>query len=91
VTRFAASQQAQRTAIQKTPDGGPRGTIANADTTSEPSHGKAKAQLAFETAVTQEMRVDGVVNWVESEVRNEEVFELFPHPYGIEFLGFHDG
>ena len=50
-----------------------------------------QAELAFETAVTQEMRVDDMVDHVESEMRDEEVFELFPHPYGIQFFGFHDG
>jgi len=42
-----------------------------------------EAQLAFETTVAEEMRIDGTVDDREREARNEEVFELFPHLFGV--------
>jgi hypothetical protein len=90
VAGLAALDQAQSAACDETADGGASATCREAHAAGEPAHGEGQAALAFEAAVTQEVQVDGLVDGVESEVRNDKVFELFPHEYGIEFLVFHD-
>jgi hypothetical protein len=91
VARLAAFDQAQRATSDETTDGGASAALGDTHPAGEPAQGEMQAELAFETAVTQEMQVDDMVDHVESEMRDEEVFELFPHPYGIQFFGFHDG
>jgi hypothetical protein len=60
-----------------------RAVTAKADTASEPKHRKAEAALAFEAAVTKKIGVDGAIDGVERQVRDDDVVDLFPHPCAI--------
>jgi hypothetical protein len=91
VAGLAAFDQAQSAAPDEAAEGGASSAVREAHAASEPAHGEVQAEFAFKATVTQEMRINGAVDGIEGEVRDKEVFELFPHPYGIELFGFHDG
>jgi len=91
VTKFGAAQQTQGTAIQKTPKSRAGGAIGNTDPAGEPGHGKAKTPLPFQVAVAEEIGIDGAVDDVEFEARNERVVDVFPHHDRIDFSCFHVG
>ncbi len=61
VAGFAATDQAERTEDDEAADGFAHGAGADADAAGEPGHGEAELELAFETAVADEMRIDGAV------------------------------
>lgn len=86
---FAAFDDAQNAAINEPMDGWACGAVTDTNTAGEPVHGEAEAAFAFETTVPEKMGVNGAVDGIESEVRHEEVIELFPHQCGIELFVVH--
>jgi len=86
VTEFGAAEQTQGTAIQKTPKRRAGGAIGNTDSAGQPRHGKAKMTLPFQAAVAEEIGIDGTVDDVEFEARNEQVVDVFPHHDHIDFF-----
>jgi len=89
VTGFAAFDQAQSTVGDQTAHGPTGGVGGEASTAGEPSNGEAEPGSSFETAVPQEMRIDGAVRDGQAQARNEQVFELFPDLCGVGFIVFH--
>jgi hypothetical protein len=70
-------------------DGGTAGAVGDADAPGHPADGDAEAALPFQTAVTEEIGVDGTIEDVEGQIRDDEVVELFPHECGIGDFAFH--
>jgi len=91
VPGFAATDQAERTEDDEAADGFTHGASADADAAGEPGHGKAELELAFEAAVADEMRIDGAVGDGQPQPREEEVLELYPKLFDIQFFAFHGG
>jgi hypothetical protein len=86
---FAAFDQAQSAVGDQTAQG-PTGRVgAEASTAGEPGNGEAEAELAFETAVAEEIRIDGAVREGQAQPGNEKVFEVFPDLCGVGFFVFH--
>jgi len=88
VARFAALDQAQETSRYQAAHGPTHGVAAEADTPSEPGNGKPELKLSFQAAVTEKMSIDDAVGSGQTETRRQ-VLELFPHPFGAGFFGFH--
>src|SRR5260370_892616 len=59
VAGFAATNEAERTEDDEAADRFTHGAGADANAAGEPGHGEAELELAFETAVADEMRIDG--------------------------------
>jgi hypothetical protein len=91
VAGFAATDEPQRPEDDEAADGFTHGPGADADTTGEPGHGEVELELAFETAVADEMRIDGAVGDGQAQTREEEVLELYPKLFDIQFFAFHSG
>jgi hypothetical protein len=91
VAGFAATDEAERTEDDETADGFTDGAGADADAAGEPGHGEAELELAFETAVAEEMRIDSAVGDGQAKARKEEVLELYPKMFDIQFFAFHGG
>jgi hypothetical protein len=91
VAGFAATDEAEHTEDDEAADGFTHGAGADADTAGEPGHGEVKLVPAFETAVSDEMRIDGAVGDGKVEAREEEVLELYPKMFEIQFFAFHGG
>jgi hypothetical protein len=91
VAGFAATDQAERTEDNEAADRFTDGAGADADTAGEPGPGKAELELAFETAVTDEVRIDGAVGDGQAQPREEKVLELYPKMLDIQFFAFHGG
>jgi hypothetical protein len=72
-------------------DGFTHGAGADADAAGEPGHGEVELPPAFETAVTEEMRIDGAVGDGQAQAREEKVRELYPKMLEIQFFAFHGG
>ncbi len=89
VAGFAAFDQAQSAVGDQTADGPTGGVGGEASTAGEPGHGEAEPGPSFETAVPQEVRIDGAVRDGQAQAGNEMVFELFPDLCGVGFFGFH--
>ncbi len=89
VAGFAAFDQPQSTSGDEAAHSRARRAIAKASAAGEPGHGKAEAELAFQASVAQEMRVDGAVGTGEAQPRDEQVFDLFAHEFGVGFFDFH--
>ena len=85
----AIFDQAKRATIDKATQGRSSRVTANTNAFGEPKLLEAEAVLAFEPGVTQKMRIDGAVDHVETEVRHDEVVELFPHPCAVGDSVFH--
>jgi hypothetical protein len=83
VAGFAATDEAEHTEHDEAADGFTHGTGADADTAGEPGHGEVKLGLALETAVANEVRIDGAVGDGEVEAREEEVLALYPKVFEI--------
>jgi hypothetical protein len=88
MARFAALHEAQDAARDEPADGPAHGVVAEADTPSEPGNGEPELKLSFQAAVTEKMRIDDAVGSGQAETRRQ-VLELFPHPFGVGFFGFH--
>lgn len=91
VAGFAAADEAERTEGDEAANRFTHGAGADADTAGEPGHGEAELELAFETAVAEEMRIDGAVGDGQAQPREEKVLELFPKMFDIQFFAFHGG
>jgi len=91
VAGFAATNEAERPEDDEAPDRFAHGAGADADAAGKPGHGEAELKLAFETAVADEMRVDGAVGDGQAQPREEKVLELFPKMLEIQFFAFHGG
>jgi len=91
VAGFAATDQAERTEDDEAADRFTHGAGADADATGEPGHGEAELELAFKTAVADEMRIDGAVGDGRAQPREEKVLELYPKLFDIQFFAFHCG
>jgi hypothetical protein len=89
VTGFAALDQAQSAAVEEAMDGGTSGAIRDANAAGEPSDGEMEAALAFEMAMAEEEGVDGTVENVQSQIRDDEVVEMFPHHCAVGHFAFH--
>ena len=88
---FAATDEAERTEDDEAADGFTHGAGADADAAGEPGHGEMELEAAFETAMADEMRIDGAVGDGEMEAREEEVLALYPEVFEIQFFAFHGG
>jgi hypothetical protein len=88
VAGFAAADKAERTEDDEAADRFTDGAGADADIAGEPGPGEAELELAFETAVADEMRIDGAVGDGQAQPREERVLELFPKTLEIQFLRF---
>jgi hypothetical protein len=91
VAGFAATHEAEDTEDDEAADGFTDGARADADAAGEPGHGEVELVPAFETAVANEMRIDGAVGDGEMEAREEEVLALYPKMLEIQFFAFHGG
>jgi hypothetical protein len=91
VAGFAATDEAERTEDDEAADRFADGAGADADAAGEPGHGEAELEPAFETAVAEEMRIDGAVGDGQAQPREEEVLELYPKLFDIQFFAFHGG
>src|SRR5207245_7414107 len=65
------------------------GPAGKACTASEPRNGKAKLQPPLEPAVPQQMKIHRAVEHREAQPRHGQVYQLFPHVYGVELFVFH--
>src|SRR5260370_7243539 len=88
MARFAAFHETQDAARDESADGPAHGVPAETDTPSEPGNGKPELKLSFQVAVTEKMSIDDAVGSGQTETRRQ-VLELFPHPFGAGFFGFH--
>jgi len=91
VAGFTATDQAERTEDDEAADGFTHGASADADAAGEPGHGEAELGLTFEAAVADEMRIDDTVGDGQAQPREEEVLELYPKLFDIQFFAFHGG
>src|SRR5260370_310100 len=91
VAGFAATDEAERTEDDEATDRFTHGAGADADAAGKPGHGEAELELAFETAVAEEMRIDGAVGDGQAQAREEKVLELYPKMLDIQFFAFHGG
>ena len=91
MAEFAATNEAERTEDDEAADGFTDGAGADADAAGEPGHGEAELEPAFETAVADEMRIDGAVGDGQAKAREEEVLELYPEMLDVQFFAFHGG
>jgi hypothetical protein len=91
VAEFAATDEAERTEDDEAADGFTDGAGADADAAGEPGHGEVELVPAFETAVADEMRIDGAVGDGQAKPGEEEVLELNPELLEVQFFAFHGG
>jgi hypothetical protein len=91
VAGFAATDEAERTEDNEAADRFTHGAGADADAAGEPGHGEVELEPAFETAVAEEMRIDGAVGDGQAQPGEENVLELFPKMLEIQFFAFHGG
>jgi len=91
VAGFAATDEAEGTEDDEAADRFTHRAGADANAASEPGHGEAELELAFETAVADEMRIDGAVGDGQAQPREEEILELYPKLFDIQFFAFHGG
>ncbi len=91
VAGFAATDEAERTEDDEAADRFTHGAGADANAAGQPGHGEAELELAFETAVADEMRIDGAVGDGQAQAREEKVLELYPKMLDIQFFAFHGG
>ncbi len=91
VASFAATDEAEHTEDDEAADRFTHGAGADANAAGEPGHGEAELELAFETAVADEMRIDGAVGDGQAQPREEKVLELYPKMLEIQFFAFHGG
>jgi hypothetical protein len=91
VAGFAAADETEHTEDDEAADGFTHGAGADADPAGEPGHGEVELVPAFETAVADEMRIDGAVGDGEMEAREEKVLALNPKVFEIQFFAFHGG
>ncbi len=89
VAGFAAADEAERTEDDEATDRFAHGAGADTDAAGEPGHGEAELGPAFETAVADEMRIDGAVGDGQAQPREEKVLELFPKMFDIQFFALH--
>ena len=89
MTGLGAFDQAQSAEGEEAADGFAGRSTGNADSAGEPLNGEAEAQLPFETAMAQEMGIDGAVEYGEAELRDENVFHLLPDFGSVECFVFH--
>lgn len=78
MTGFGTFDQTQSAEGREAADGFAGRSTGNADSAGEPLNGEAEPQLRFETAVAQEMGIDGAVEHREAQLRDENVFHLLP-------------
>lgn len=86
---FVALHQAQSAVVDEAMNGSAGRATGNKSATGEPSHGKAELKLTLEAAVADEMIVDDAVRDGETESRDEQILDLFPHKCRIDFIVFH--
>jgi hypothetical protein len=91
VAGFAATDEAERTEDDEASDRFTHGAGADADAAGEPGHGEAELELAFETAMADEVRIDGAVGDGQAQAREKKVLELYPKMLEIQFFAFHGG
>src|SRR3989442_10447403 len=91
VAGFAATDEAEGTEDDEAADRFTHRAGADANAAGEPGHGEAELELAFETAVADEMRIDGAVGDGQTQAREEKGLELFPKMFAIPFFAFHGG
>jgi hypothetical protein len=89
VACFATLDQAQDALAEETAQALPRGADGKPSALGEPADRKTEAELSLEAAVPEKMKVNGAVDDGKAEARDEKVFDLFAHEFGIGFFGFH--
>ena len=82
---IGALDQAQDVVRDEATDGVTHGLTGNADAAGEFENGEAKLALAFEAAMTEEMRIDGAVDGRKAQARNEMIRELVLGAGGVWF------
>jgi hypothetical protein len=91
VAGFAATDEAESAEGDEAADGFAHGAGADADAAGKPGHGEMELEPAFETAVADEMRIDGAVGDGQAQLRVEKVLELYPKMLKIQFFAVHGG
>jgi hypothetical protein len=86
---LAAFEHAQGAMVHKAAHGRAHGFSTKASAAGEPGDGKAEPKLSLEAAVAYEMIVDDAFRDGETEPRDEQILDLFPHQCRIDFLVFH--
>ena len=89
VAGAGALEEAQNALVHESAHGLARGSGGEANAAGEPENGKAKTEFAFEASVAQEMIIDDALDEIETQARDELVFDLFPDEQGIEVFDFH--
>jgi len=90
VARFAALNQTQCAVLDEPAERSAHGFVGEAKIPRQPNNGKMKAGLAFETAVTEKVIINGAVGGGEAQTRGKSVLELLADKFGVGFFGFHD-
>jgi len=88
VAGFATTDEVEGTEDDEAADRFTHGAGADANTAGEPGHGEAELELAFETAVADEMGIHGAVSDGQAQSREEKVLELYPKMLDIQFFAF---
>lgn len=89
MTGFGAVDEAQSAESHESADGFAGRSPGDANGTGEPLNGEAETRLSFEAAVAQKMRIDGAIEHGKAQVRDENVFHLFPELGGVGNFVFH--
>jgi hypothetical protein len=75
--------------VNKAAHGRAHGFSTKASAAGEPGDGKAEPKLSLKAAVAHEMIVDDAVRDGETESRDEQILDLFPHKCRIDSIVFH--
>jgi hypothetical protein len=89
VAAFAAMDETQGAENDEAANRFAHGAGANANSASEPRHGEAELELAFEATVADEVKIDSAVGDGHAQPREKNVRELFPQTGGVGLFGFH--
>lgn len=89
MARFAALDQTQNALAKEAAQPLPRGANGKASSMGEPADRKTEAELSLEATVPEKMKVNRAVDDRKAKARDEMVFDLFAHEFGVGFFGFH--
>jgi hypothetical protein len=89
VAGFRALDQAQSPLGHQAPHRQAHGPGRQASAAGKPGNGKAEAELAFEPAMPQEMRIDNAFVDRKAQARHKDIFDLLPDEESVSFADFH--
>jgi len=89
VARSGAFEQTQSAFGNEAADDPARDPGGYVGAAGQPADGKAQLRLAFEGAVPQQMKIYRALDHREAQPRHRQVYQLFPHVYGVEVFVFH--